>query len=76
MPCLLTVDRAPSVIADLVAAMQALDYPSPEIVLLVEADDRETRAVLDCWLCRVRVVPPANPKTKPRAVNCGLRHTS
>lgn len=73
---LLPVYREPSVIADLVAAMRALDYPSPEIVLLVEADDHETRAVLDRWPYRVLVVPPGNPKTKPRAVNYGLLHTS
>ncbi len=54
---LLPVYREPSVIADLAAAMRALDYPSPEIVLLVEADDHETRAVLDCWPYRVLVVP-------------------
>lgn len=73
---LLPVYREPSVIADLAAAMRALDYPSPEIVLLVEADDHETRAVLDCWPYRVLVVPPGNPKTKPRAVNYGLANTS
>jgi len=73
---LLPVYREPSVIAELAAAMRALDYPSPEIVLLVEADDHETRAVLDCWPYRVLVVPHGNPRTKPRAVNYGLLHTS
>lgn len=73
---LLPVYREPSVIAELAAAMRALDYPSPEIVLLVEVDDHETRAVLDCWPYRVLVVPHGNPRTKPRAVNYGLLHTS
>lgn len=41
---LLPVYREPSVIAELARAMRALDYPSPEIVLLVEEDDHETRA--------------------------------
>lgn len=72
---LLPVYREPSVIADLAVAMRALDYPSPEIVLLVEADDHETRAVLDCWPYRVLVVPDGKPRTKPRAVNYGLAHT-
>lgn len=73
---LLPVYREPSVIAELAAAMRVLDYPSPEIVLLVEVDDHETRAVLDCWPYRVLVVPHGNPRTKPRAVNYGLLHTS
>jgi len=73
---LLPVYREPSVIADLAAAMRALDYPSPEIVLLVEADDRATRAALDGWPYGVLVVPDGKPRTKPRAVNYGLMHTS
>lgn len=72
---LLPVYREPSVIPELACAMRALDYPSPEIVLLVEEDDHETRAVLDFWPYRVLVVPPGSPKTKPRAVNYGLLHT-
>lgn len=73
---LLPVYREPSVIAGLAAAMRALDYPSPETVLLVKADDHETRAVLDCWPYRVLVVQHGNPRTKPRAVNYGLADTS
>ena len=73
---LLPVYREPSVIADLAAAMRALDYPSPEIVLLVEADDRETRASLVGWPYRVLIVPDGKPRTKPRAVNYGLLHTN
>ncbi|KIN64915.1 Glycosyl transferase family protein [Sulfitobacter noctilucicola] len=72
---LLPVYREPSVIPELARAMRALDYPSPEIVLLVEEDDHETRAVLDCWPFRVLVVPDGKPRTKPRAVNYGLLHT-
>ena len=73
---LLPVYREPSVIAELARAMRALDYPSPEIVLLVEEDDHETRAVLDFWPYRVLVVPDGKPRTKPRAVNYGLLHTT
>lgn len=73
---LLPVYREPSVIAELARAMRALDYPSPEIVLLVEEDDQETRAALDFWPYRVLVVPDGKPCTKPRAVNYGLLHTT
>lgn len=72
---LLPVYREPSVIADLSAAMRALDYPSLEIVLLVEEDDLETQAVLPVWPFQVLVVPDGKPRTKPRAVNFGLLHT-
>lgn len=72
---LLPVYREPSVIPDLAAAMRALDYPSLEIVLLVEEDDNETRAALDFWPFQVLVVPDGRPRTKPRAVNYGLLHT-
>jgi hypothetical protein len=72
---LLPVYREPTVIPDLAAAMRALDYPSLEIVLLVEDDDHETRAALDFWPFQVLVVPDGRPRTKPRAVNYGLLHT-
>lgn len=72
---LLPVYREPSVIPDLAAAMRALDYPSLEIVLLVEGDDHETRAAIDFWPFQVLVVPDGKPRTKPRAVNYGLLHT-
>lgn len=73
---LLPVYREPSVIPDLAAAMRALDYPSLEIVLLVEEDDLETQAVLPVWPFQVLVVPDGKPRTKPRAVNYGLLNTS
>jgi hypothetical protein len=72
---LLPVYREPAVIADLANAMRALDYPSLEIVLLVEDDDHATRAALDFWPFQVLVVPDGRPRTKPRAVNYGLLHT-
>lgn len=73
---LLPVYREPLVIEALARAMAAIEYPSVEIVLLVEEDDHETRAVLEFWPYRVIVVPDGSPRTKPRAVNYGLRHTS
>jgi cellulose synthase/poly-beta-1,6-N-acetylglucosamine synthase-like glycosyltransferase len=64
---------------DLVAALNALDYPSEalDIKLLVEGDDEETlkAALLAASGARhieVVVIPPANPRTKPKALNAGL----
>ncbi|MFM9973311.1 MAG: glycosyltransferase [Beijerinckiaceae bacterium] len=66
------------VIAQLCAAMRALDYPPDalEIFFLVEPDDPVTvqalyQEQLPAWMTIV-VVPPGNPRTKPRALNHGL----
>ncbi|GAB5374039.1 MAG: hypothetical protein AcusKO_05010 [Acuticoccus sp.] len=66
-------------VADLVAALAALDYPSDklDIQFLVEADDPVTRAALlretGALRCRICVLPEGRPRTKPRALNAGLR---
>lgn len=57
---LLPVYREPSVIPDLAAAMRALDYPTLEIVLIVEADDEEhaprsTSGRFRSWSCLTAV---------------------
>ncbi|HEX8733639.1 MAG TPA: glycosyltransferase [Ktedonobacterales bacterium] len=58
--------------------LRALDYPTTklEVLLLIEADDEETRAALaECELpAHIRPVatPPGQPRTKPRALNVGL----
>ncbi|MDE3231466.1 MAG: glycosyltransferase [Chloroflexota bacterium] len=58
--------------------LRALDYPATklEVLLLIEADDEETRAALaECDLpAHIRPVatPPGQPRTKPRALNVGL----
>ena len=70
--------REAGMVRDLVRHLGALDYPAGklEILLLVEADDTATRAALDFeprpHRMRVVVVPPGEPRTKPRALNVGL----
>ncbi len=70
--------REEVVLAQLVESLSALDYPSAkcEILLLIEQDDAQTRAVLDTIHlpshAHVVLVPPGHPRTKPRALNVGL----
>lgn len=66
------------VVADLIAALEALDYPRDrlEVKLLVEADDYATieaafRADPPSHF-HVVLVPRAAPRTKPKALNYGL----
>jgi len=67
-----------NIAAKLVRNMGRLDYPKDklEVLLLLEADDEETREALSRTgmpdYCRVLTVPDAPPKTKPRACNYGL----
>jgi cellulose synthase/poly-beta-1,6-N-acetylglucosamine synthase-like glycosyltransferase len=71
--------REARVVPQLLAALRALDYPRDrlQIVLLLEADDEATlAAVLATPLRpfeRALIVPPGEPRTKPRALNAGLR---
>jgi cellulose synthase/poly-beta-1,6-N-acetylglucosamine synthase-like glycosyltransferase len=67
------------VLPSLVAALRAFDYPRDklEVKLIVEADDDETRQAiraldLDPWF-HIVVVPPSDPRTKPKACNYALR---
>lgn len=66
-------------VADLVAALSRLDYPSDklDIQFLIEADDPVTRGALlretGSLRCRICVLPEGKPRTKPRALNAGLR---
>ncbi|OQW61869.1 MAG: hypothetical protein A4S17_08940 [Proteobacteria bacterium HN_bin10] len=71
--------REASVVADLVGALDKLDYPrsSLDIKLLVEADDAETLAAAlaaASGLAHIEVIaiPPSAPRTKPKALNIGL----
>lgn len=66
------------VLPRLLDAIEALDYPKAklDVKIVVEHDDRETRAAL-ATLARpahvdVVVVPPGTPRTKPRALNAAL----
>jgi len=69
--------RESNVVPDLIASLARLDYPQEalQVLLLVEGDDPET---LDAALAaptpqiEVIVVPPAAPRTKPKALNAGL----
>jgi hypothetical protein len=70
--------REAGVVADLVRALEALDYPRArlEVLLVLEAEDIETQAaLLDPGLppgFRTVVVPELGPKTKPKALNYAL----
>ncbi|GEE03879.1 N-acetylglucosaminyltransferase [Gordonia spumicola] len=68
----------PEVVGDLIGNMRALDYPVDklQVLLLLEEDDQVTidaaRAVAADDLVTVVLVPPAEPRTKPKACNYGL----
>jgi cellulose synthase/poly-beta-1,6-N-acetylglucosamine synthase-like glycosyltransferase len=70
--------REANVAADLVAALQRLDYPAHalDIKLILEADDAETieavRTAAAAPAYEVLVLPGAAPRTKPKALNAGL----
>jgi glycosyltransferase XagB len=70
--------REEAVLGQLLAALSALDYPanSLDVVLLLEADDEDTAEALRFHALpeafRVVIVPPGEPRTKPRALNHGL----
>lgn len=71
--------REAAVVPQLLKALQAIDYPPDrlEIRLAIEADDTATRAALETADLDPRfaivVVPPGEPRTKPRALNYALR---
>lgn len=68
-----------NVMADLVAAIMALDYPRDrlDVKLVLEADDVQTLAAAKehandpCF--DIICVPPSRPRTKPKAANYALR---
>jgi glycosyltransferase XagB len=67
------------VLPRLILSLSRLDYPTPklEILLVLESTDHETSAAVarqrlpGCF--RVVVVPPGEPRTKPRALNYALQ---
>ena len=76
---LVALHRETAVAGQLVAALRGLDYPAGRLDLkfLVEADDAATAqalaaAGLPAWAEILRC-PPGFPRTKPRALNLGLR---
>ena len=70
--------REQTVLPALVAKLSGLDYPADrlQILLLIEEDDGLTRAALDRLSLDSRfetvLVPPSQPRTKPKACNIGL----
>lgn len=71
--------REGQVLPDLVAAISALDYPAAklDVLLVLEAADRETRAVAEQLelpgFVRLVIVPDSKPRTKPKALNYALQ---
>lgn len=70
--------REAETVKDLVAALEALDYPHEklDIILVLEPDDLATRAALARLQprphLRVLIAPPFGPRTKPKALNYAL----
>ncbi len=68
----------PEVVADLIGAMDSLEYPRDrlQVLLLLEADDQVTidaaKACGESEIITILLVPPAEPRTKPKACNYGL----
>lgn len=68
------------VVADLIHNLCALDYPVDKlkIILLLEADDVEMLKTVQPYHLpphfRTIIVPVSKPRTKPKALNIGLRH--
>jgi glycosyltransferase XagB len=71
-----------NVAKNILRALEQLDYPRErlEVKFLLEADDPETlQALTEAGIpsyAEAVVVPPAQPKTKPRACNHGLERAS
>jgi glycosyltransferase XagB len=72
--------REENVLPALLSKLSSLDYPADrlQVLLLIEEDDELTRAALDRAVLDSRfevvLIPPSQPRTKPKACNVGLRH--
>lgn len=72
----------PEVIAGLIDAMNAIDYPADklEVFLLLEADDDVTIDAAEAHglgeVCTIMRIPPAEPRTKPKACNYALHYAT
>ncbi len=74
---LLPVYGEPEIVANLVAGVGKIDYPADklDILLVLEADDHETRAAVehaDLDGITTVLVPPSEPRTKPKACNVAM----
>ena len=70
--------REAAVVENLVAAIRSLDYPPEklDVKFVIEADDEETRGVLDDLQLglpfEIITAPEVGPRTKPKALNVAL----
>lgn len=70
-----------AIVPGLVTALGRLDYPLDRLAIsfVLEAHDRETRSAFAATALpphmRVIIVPPGEPRTKPRALNAALAAT-
>lgn len=70
--------RERRVVAQIVAALEALDYPAAklDVKLILEEEDRDTREALGRMtlpgFVEVVIAPAGLPRTKPRALNVAL----
>lgn len=70
--------REATAVKDLIAALRRLDYPKEklDIKLVLEPEDRETRARLETMRLpatfEIIIAPPSVPRTKPKALNAAL----
>jgi glycosyltransferase XagB len=77
---LVPVYREDKVLAALLAKLSALEYPPDrlQVLLLIEEDDQLTRMALARLELDSRfevvLIPPSQPRTKPKACNVGLAH--
>ncbi len=75
---LVPVYQEANVIGEILRNFEKLDYPAEklDIMVLLEADDTDTIAAAKAMKppahIRLLVVPPGEPRTKPRACNYGL----
>ena len=75
---LIALHREGRVVARLLRAISAIDYPASklDVKLIIESDDEDTAAALRSaslpGFVEVIVAPPGEPRTKPRALNVAL----
>jgi glycosyltransferase XagB len=72
---LVPVYREAGMIPQMARSLALLDYPADklDICLVVEEDDDETRAAVRAAGLKAVVVPPSQPRTKPKACNFALQ---
>ena len=76
---LVPLHREARIVPSLVERLQSINYPRSrlQILLLVESDDEETQAAIEQHRLprhiRPMLMPPGEPRTKPRALNIGLQ---